>query len=681
MPAPLKPELPICQDPTPNPLLIGLVIGVLGCLVWTVFFPVVTFEFIDFDTPTQVVDNPYIRGLSVDNLYYILTSRCITSYYPFRTLTYALDYQIWGLNPGGFKFTNGVIHSANVLLVFWLVLRLFDYADRNRGPREARRDVLVAAFVTGVFGIHPLVVEPVAWIPGREELLMTLGALGCMHFHITGRRLADSGGSRRLALASHLGAACCCLAACLSNAVGAVIALLIVVWDLLVLKPPRWRKILVATAPLGAISATIIVIKVLGYTQHPALEQAEAISAVVDQLGHGGDRPGGLPGLLEVGRLTLALKVYSVNLGTLAWPKNLAVSSLVTKPESLFETPVILGATAAGLTCAALWLLRRRKLALFGLLWFLLALAPVSQIVPYHILHADRFLYLPLVGLAVALAMIIRPAADALRRPVARWAAIASGTSVVLLLAGTAASHVRTWQNDLTLWEHCAGVFPESHLAHQKLADALVEGRQFDRAFYHYQKALELNTFDVRAASRFARALATCDDPGRRDYELAMRLADWAWELTQGNNAHVRRTLAMVHNNLAEEFRAKGEHTRAIEEYQEARRTDPNYASPLFNLALLSATSIDPKVQNAEEAVRLAEEACRIVGSPNPNHLMILAVAYAHAGRTDDAGSTTERAIRLAEAEGNLQLAGLLRERLELFRRATAAPSRRPSDQ
>ena len=81
----------------------------LACLIVAVFFPVVGFEFVDYDVPTQVINNPYIRGLTSENLRHIFTSPCVTSYYPVRTLSYALDYQLWGLNAGGFKLTNGLI--------------------------------------------------------------------------------------------------------------------------------------------------------------------------------------------------------------------------------------------------------------------------------------------------------------------------------------------------------------------------------------------------------------------------------------------------------------------------------------------------------------------------------------------------------------------------------------------
>ncbi|MHC4405047.1 MAG: hypothetical protein ACYTG0_35820, partial [Planctomycetota bacterium] len=199
----------------------------LACLVVAVFFPMLRHDFVQYDVSDQLLENPHAQSLTWGNLGYLFTSRCTTSYYPIRTLTFALDYGLWGPNASGFKLTNGLIHLANVLLVFWLVLRLL----RGRlwataDPLDSRWTAPAAALAAGIFAVHPVVVEPVAWIAGREELLMTLGALGTIHLHVTARRLAERGRAARAA-ACHLGAALSCAAACLSNAVAAVIPALV----------------------------------------------------------------------------------------------------------------------------------------------------------------------------------------------------------------------------------------------------------------------------------------------------------------------------------------------------------------------------------------------------------------------------------------------------------------------
>ena len=113
------------QESTPVRWPIWLAMGFLACLVIALFHPIGDFEFLNLDVPDQVASNVYIRSLSAENLKQIFTTWCMTSYYPIRTLTFAIDYQIWGPEPCGFKRTNMLIHLANVWLVFWLMLRMF----------------------------------------------------------------------------------------------------------------------------------------------------------------------------------------------------------------------------------------------------------------------------------------------------------------------------------------------------------------------------------------------------------------------------------------------------------------------------------------------------------------------------------------------------------------------------
>ncbi len=541
-----------------------LAAAALVCLVGTVFWPIAGFEFVDYDVRKQVLDNRHVQGLSVENVRQILTSRCITSYYPVRSLSLALDYQFWGLNPGGFKRTNALIHVANVLLVFWLVLRFFPRPAGAGGSPRVWWDVAVAAFSAGAFAVHPVVVEPVAWVGGREELLMTLGALGCIHFHLTARRLREESGRPRTALACHAGTAFSCAAACLSNAVGAVIPFVIVAWDVLTLTGRKLWKILYGTAPLWAISAATIVIKKLGTDGNPLSDKV---------------------GVFSFERLLMVLKVYWMNLRTLVRPTHLAIEYPSVTVQGWIDAQVILGGIAVVLTCALLWLVRRQMLILFGLVWFGLALGPTSQIMSHHIPRADRFLYLPLVGLAIAAAAGLRPLENALKGRIT--AVVIAGAGVWCVLGILSWGQVQTWRNSLSMWENCVRVAPNNALAHGGLADNLAQAGRFDEAIQHYRKAILLHPDDVDTLKNFALLLATCPRAELRDDDLALRLA--------GRANHLMRR-------------------------------------------------------------------------PDPAVVMVLAEVHAQAGRFEKAVTSTEEAIALAEAKGDLELAVELRRRLYLYR-------------
>jgi len=506
-----------------------------------------------------------------------------------------------------------------------------------------------------------VVVEPVAWVAGREELLMTLGALGCIHFHLTARRLEEALQKRRAATACHALAALCCAFGCLSNAVAAVIPLLITAWDLITLERPKFRRIVWGTWALWVIGAATIVIKKLG-PAGPAAPMTVAFSA---------------------GWLMSIPAVYWLYLKSLAWPTSLALSYVWSTPTTILDVRVVLGLILIAVTCLVLWLLRRQKLALFGLVWFGLALAPAAQIMPHHVAWADRFLYLPLVGLAVVLAMGLAPLANVFNRrpPIPRFVPVALSapllsTALVLLVTVTTLQ-LRTWRNSIAVWQNCLEVCPYNHLAIRGLADELAHAGRYQEAFSHYKRSLWFNTEDPKTMSNFARAIIACDEKDR-DYDLALRLAECACELTQSSDPEFVRTLAMVYNSSALAHGQQRRFEQAVHHYRKAMETDPEYVNPVFNLALLLATCADPALRRPDEAVRLAERACRMVDQPDANHLMILAVACAQAGQRQRAVSSTQKAIQLAQAAGNAPLAKLLKSRLTLYQSLNPPPSAGP---
>lgn len=602
--------------------MVGLSLTVAG-----VFLPILGFQFVNLDVPGQVTKNPYIRGLSLENVTHILTSWCVTSYYPVRTLSYALDYQIWGLDPKGFKLTNLLVHGMNVLLLFWLILRLLRRPTLGAESPTGRWDVLAAAFSAGVFAVHPVVVEPVAWVSGREELLMVLGALGCFHFHSTARWLEKSGGDRKKIVACYLGAALSCILACLSNAVAAVIPLLVAAWDMVMLERPKLLRIARGTAVLWVIGAATIVAKRLGDASAPVAEEY---------------------GVFTYQRLLVILNVYWLNLRTLAWPNPLTIDYWNVEPTGLLDPGVVLGGLAIGLTGIALWKLRRWPMALCGGLWFGIALGPTAQIMPHHIDRADRFLYLPLVGLAVAASVFLRTLG---RRP-KRWlapAAVLMGTLVLLALSARSIRHIRVWRDSITLWQHCLDVNPNNAFAHACLADALADAGRFPEAIEHYEISLDACPDDVATLSDYAFRLAACRQAEYRDYGRAILLAEQGCRISNWKDSRIRHTLSLAHMNLATSLNATGQTESAIEHYYSAIQADPKYEVPLFNLAMLYATCSDEAFRRPDEAVRLAEKACTLVDHINPIQLSILASVYAATGRSGEAVTTAEKAIKTAQ--------------------------------
>jgi tetratricopeptide (TPR) repeat protein len=497
-------------------------------------------------------------------------------------------------------------------------------------------------FASALFAVHPVVVEPVVWIPGREELLMTLGALGCVHFHIAARRQSEAKRARAAWL-SHGAAIYCCAMACMSNAVAAIIPAIVVAWDFLTLPDRKLPRIVTGTAALWLVSIATIVTKKLG--QPPFV-------ATVAQQTFGG-------------RLMIGLNAYWLNLKTLVWPANLSLHYDWLDPQSFLEAGVLLGMIAVLATIGILWLMRRQTIVAFGLLWFGLALAPASQVISHHIHRADRFLYLPLAGLVVAIGAALRMAAVRfrLRAVPASW--ICLGMIVLLALGVRSGFQVRTWRTNRSTWEHCLYVTPGNARAHDCIADMLVREGRFEQAIPHYEKALASRPNAIETLDFYAGQLATQPELG--DPARAVELATRACELTGWRLSDMRKTLSVAYQSLGAELQQKDEYAEAQKNYENALNVDPNNAEAALNLAFLLSSCPDENIRRPQDAVRFAEWGHRVADPTDLNALLILAVVYANSGRFHSALLATEEAYDLATRRGDAKLAADLERQRELY--------------
>ncbi len=671
----------------------------LAAAVWLVFRPVLGHEFARYDEQEQLVENPLVRDLSFEGLGPMFTSRSLTSYYPFRTLSFALDYAAWGLDPTGFHLTNLVLHTANVVLLFWLIRRLQRPGRAAAGGTWA---VASAALGAGLFALHPVVVEPVAWIGAREELLMVLAALACLHLHLSARRIETrQGGVTGGAVACHAGATAACIVACGSNVVGAVIPALVTAWDAMRLPPPRLKRIALGTAPLWAVGVATVVIKAFD----PLSPKAEFVREA----------------LTLAQRALFVPSVFARNLWALLWPRGLALAYPWEVPEGVGSPWFLAGVGVAAGTVAAVVLLRRHRLVAVGLVWFLLALAPSGQIVPHHVHRADRFLYLPLVGLAVAAGAGLAR----LRGLAARWACGLAAIAVLGVWGVLAARQVPVWADSVALFGRVvevnpanadmryhlatamaaqgdeAGAFeqyqaavrldPRHKLAQNNLGNALLERGRPREAIEHFRAALAADPQYAKGHFNLAHAYEQVGRPDRAEphYEEAvaidpdyaeahLNLANLLVRTGRPEQAVSRYEAAMrarpdyflAHYNLGIVLAGQGEFARAARHARRALEIDPESPEAMRELARVLATAPGPKVRDPATALALAERAAERVRYGRADALGVLAAAQAASGRVGDAVATARRAVEIAEAEGDVELAGALRLRLASYEEA-----------
>ncbi|MBN1675897.1 MAG: tetratricopeptide repeat protein [Kiritimatiellae bacterium] len=577
---------------------VGLLIAAgLAGVVFVLFGATLGYAFTRYDDAAQVVANPLVRSLAPANIARMFSSFSVRSYYPVRLLSLAIDYRLWGLWAGGYHFTNLLLHAANVLLLFGLALRLL--GARAAG---AARAYWAAALAASLLAVHPVVVEPVAWVGGREELLTLLFVLLGLHAHLLAVALLDAEPadrrSRTQRLLWRLLTVAACALACMSNVTGLLFVPLIAAHDALNLRPAAWRRSAGTYLPLLALAAAALVLKRIG--TRLAFERGQFVAPAAHS---------------ALDRMLMTLNLYWLNIKSILWPRGLTLIYTRAVPLDVFRARALLGTLAAAATLGVLVVFRKRKSVVFGLLWFLVGLAPSSQIVPHHIFRADRFLYLPLAGLGLAVgAGLARLGQRSVRsvRP-----ALAAACVALALCFTLSVFQRRVWADNRTLFAHVLKVTPDSAIGHHVLALSLRGVGKTQAAIEHLEQAVRLqpgyaDAHDelgeilleagryadaIRHFSRAAAVRPKCDefrtDITRAHYRYANVLV--ARGRLRDATKQYRSALALnpalpeAAYNLANTLCKQGENTAARRWYRHALDINPDYVDARYNLGNLLA--------------------------------------------------------------------------------------------
>jgi tetratricopeptide (TPR) repeat protein len=505
-----------------------------------------------FDNASVIGDDPRIRQATPENIELILTGRywyvntTAGLYRPFTTFSYLLNYAVLGNGPrpAGYHTVNLVLHEVNVALVYALGVLIFG---------ETAPPLALAA----IWGLHPLLTESVTNIVGRADLLAALGVLAGLLCHA---KSASTGRRRAVWLA---GLAAAQAVGVFSKESAAVLPGIMLLYDLTWSERATWRRRAPAYAAVAAPLAAFFFLR-SGFDMHMLIDFTE------NPLVSAG---------FWTARLT-AVKVIGEYLWLFLWPAHLSADysynavplfgwrvSNWEDAKALIALAVCFGAALLAVLLAIHWR-RTVKPLLFFLVFFFVALSPASNlIVLIGSIMAERFLYLPSVGLAgsVVAAVYALGQQHWLKRPAAKqvaWAAL--GLVSVALTARTYARNF-DWQDDRSLWTSAVNVRPGSARPHYNLARELarIPGR-LPEAIAEYQAALRIEPDHASTHNNLANALARI--PGRlpeaiAEYEAALR---------------IEPSLAEGHYNLASALVRVGRLPEAIGEYEAALRIKPD---------------------------------------------------------------------------------------------------------
>jgi tetratricopeptide (TPR) repeat protein len=636
-------------------------------MTWLVFGQTLRHEFVSFDDNLYVCENPAVtHGLNLKGVGWAFTHTVVANWHPLTMMTHMLDCRLYGLNAGGHHLTNVLLHTASVILLF-LVLR--------RMTGALWRSALVAA----VFAIHPLRVESVAWVAERKDVLSGLFFMLTLWAYVryVGKSKAHSPKSKvfyGLVL--------------LFFVLGLMSKPMVVTLPFVLLLLDYWPLNRFTPPPVPAVTGKGDSLKnhflpwrlILEKIPLLALSGAACVATMMIQK----DIIAPVPLALRIGNAAVSYVVY---LRQMFCPAGLAV--LYPYPQnSLPGWKIALAVVLLAAISAGVFLRRQRQpYLLMGWLWYLGMLIPVIGLVQVGgQAHADRYTYLPQIGLYLALIWAVGSLGAGWRHR----RVVLGGLSTVILVALIFCARTQTsyWRNSEVLWTHTLACTSDNYIAHYNLGDALVKMGRRDEAIAQYQKTLQITPNYAEAHDNLGSVLL---QKGRVDeaiahYQTALRITPE--NATAHNNLgnalrqkgrvdeaiaqcqvalQINPDYADAHDNLGNALFQKRRVAEAITHYQKALQINPDYAEAHNNLAWVLATAPQVSLRNGDEAVKLAERANQLTGGKTPIILHTLAAAYAEAGRFGDAIRSVQKAIELAQAAGQKDLAERFTGELKLY--------------
>ncbi len=524
------------SNPTRNATWIDVIApALLAVVTIAVFLPVLQCGFVNYDDPIYVSENPRVQqGLSVESVRWAFTFS-FANWIPLDTLSHMADCQFYGMNPKGHHATNLALHTLNVLALY-LFLRM-----TTRAPVRS-------AFVAGLFALHPINAGTVAWIASRKDVLSTFFALLAL---IAYARYAAKPAITRYLLVTVL-----FVLALMSKPMVASLPLLFLAVDF-------W--------PLRRLSVETLKKSMLFVEKIPWL----AVSAVFAAITYATQQASGSVMNTEwypIGiRATNALVSTVMYLVKLVWPSGF--TPFYPHPGSTLAVWQWVAALLLllAVTVVAILAARKTPYLLAGWCWYLVALLPVSGLLVQlgGAAMADRYAYLPLIGVFAALVWGIGDAVASKRA--AAWGVSVCAAGILCVFGILTAREAGYWRNSETLWTRALAVTRDNPIAQNLLGDVCLKGNKLDDAMAHFSEALR-----IAPQSYFAE------------------------------------------NNLGIVCGMRGQWPQAKEHFEAALKIKPDYAKAFSNLAKCRIEE-----DNLAEAARLYKEALRCMDSYDPDRAHI----------------------------------------------------------
>ena len=547
-------------------LLAGMTLATLA--------PVISCEFINVDDVAYVTANHHVRqGLSFDNVGWALTAMEAANWHPVTWLSHMLDTSLFGLNPKGHHGTSLLIHTLNVVLLFFWLRTVTDAVWKS---------ALVAAF----FAVHPLALESVAFIAERKNVLSTFFLLLTLFAYLWYVRKPGWPRYLLVAFAFALGLMSKPMLVTVPFAL-----LLLDYWplDRLVSAPasPGMR----AQRPLTPHFATFV----SRCREKIPLLVLSAVSSVLTLRAQALDNE--IKSVPLLSRVANAALSYGIYLKQMIWPSQLAIFYPYRSLALSSWQVVISFLVVCLITTLVVWQIKKRPYLAVGWFWYLGTLIPAIGLVHVgDLAHADRYTYVPLLGIFIAIAW----GAGELGKSNLRYGLIAAATIAVAALAITTTKDISYWHDGISISEHSIDITGPNCLMERTLGETLYSQGRIDEALVHLLRSVRIEPTDVALYDLGTIKLQQNKlDEAAYYLEQALRYPGEA------------RTLAQIHNNLAALEMQQGLAAEAEKNFEQSVMLDPDSARHrvAYGWLLAKEAKYDAAVSQFEAALKTSPDA------------------------------------------------------------------------
>lgn len=515
----------------------------LAAIIVLVFFQTYNHEFINFDDNTYITANPNIKnGINFNSLKWAFTTGHEGNWHPLTWISHLIDYELYGLKPTGHHLTNVLLHAVNSLLLFLLLTKLTGTTYRS-------------FFVAVLFAVHPLHVESVAWAAERKDVLCAFFWMFSIMLYVRYVEQPLPGRYLALIVAFTLGLLC--------KPIIVTLPLTLLVIDYW----PLNRRPDTASVPEQSTLGKSMWSSFYLIEKTPLLVLAFTVSLITFQMQKeaGGVTPVDFHNiLLNSGNAAISYIKYITQM---VWPSRLAVFYPFIE-ESISITKVIFSIVIIGLATALATAYRKRfPYIISGWLWYMVTILPVIGILRIgRQAHADRYTYIPLIGLFVVVVWGLSDLSKAFGIRTRYLAVFA--VAVISSLMFTAYRQVGYWQNSYTLFRHAEEYTVNNCITQNNIGEALMSNGKYHEAYRYIIESIRIKpNFEVAH-----------NNMGIINFNMG-KLTD-AEEAFQ-TSLKIKPSYATARYNLAVMYSNLGKTTLALNEYLELTKTAPELATKL----------------------------------------------------------------------------------------------------